>query len=164
MCQSEVKLSEQTFIMKHIKEHVVTIKQTLLYNLFTNLKILIFLNDWTSISYIAFLSVINYYFTEDWKYQQQLLTFQSIHEQHTDLNLTKKIKIILNFYSIFKCLFAVTTNNAVNNRIITKALNNIITRFKNAYHISYFTYVIQLVVKMLLKHVVIKAENDEEEK
>ena len=45
-----------------------------------------------------------------------------------------------------------------------KALSNIIIIFENAYYMSCFTYIIQFTVKMLLKHVIIKAKNDKEEK
>ena len=45
-----------------------------------------------------------------------------------------------------------------------KVLSNIITIFENAYHMFYLIHIIQFAVKMLLKHVIIKAENDEEEK
>ena len=93
-----------------------------------------------------------------------LLIFQSVYEQHTDVNLIKEIKIIINFYNIIKCFFTIITDYAFNNRIIIKALSNIITIFKNVYYMSCFTYIIQFTVKMLLKHVIIKAENDKEEK
>ncbi len=116
-------LSDQTKFHDLLNElHHDTMKN-LLTDWESDTKISLAVNELTtSNKKLAFLEIICYYITEDWKYWECLIEFESVKDSYTDQNLEEIVKRVLIKNDLQSHLLVITTDNASNNDILQKEL------------------------------------------
>ena len=100
-------------------------KKEMLYDFLSSHKILLALNYWTSSNKYAFLAISDYFISDNWDYHEILLIFKSLHDRHSEKNLTNYVMKTLEFHDIINQLLMITANNAKNNDKFHKHLQKI---------------------------------------
>ncbi len=70
----------------------------------------------------AFLGVLCYYVSDDWRYKEVLIGFESVSGSHTGQNIATVVKHVLKRLNLTHCLLAVMSDNASSNHITAKTL------------------------------------------
>jgi hypothetical protein len=121
---------------------------------------------WTSPNHIAFLGVIAYQITKDWKYEEYTIGFEPLRGRHTGHKLALHVVDLLKFYGIEKRLFAITTDNAANNGTMRENVKKkLFHELKYVWNsvkgsIPCMAHIIQLVVKEIILELSIMPTND----
>ena len=76
------------------------------------------LDCWSSPNNLAFLAITAHLVTNKWEYKEILIGFKHVSGSHTGQRLVEIVLRILEEYQIQDQLFAITTNNASNNKIL----------------------------------------------
>ena len=134
-------------------------------------KVSLALDAWTSPNKLAFLAIVVYYITPDWKYRYALIAFEQLlgEESHSGARLNEVLENKTRLYGIYEKILAITTDNASANGTMFKHLQSSIRRaigkmHFEALHIPCLAHVVQLSVKAFLDNIKVEAENDSKDK
>ena len=147
MLQDVLSVPHAPCMQALLDKQVRGIQQTLLTSLQPNTKISIALDAWTSSNNIIFLAIISYFINHNWKLQEAFLGFKHLSGCHTGRNMGRLVDDILIKYNLKKCLFAITTDNASNNKTLHQHVAGNCSTFEQGYHVPCLAHVIQLAVK-----------------
>ena len=122
-----------------LKYHIKSNSKQLFYNTLkkrkkmlcdfsSSCKILLALNCWTSLNKYVFLAISNYFISDNWNYHEILLIFKSLHDRHSEKNLTNYVIKTLEFHDIMNQLLTIMTNNAKNNDKFCKHLQKMLKK------------------------------------
>ncbi len=97
--------------------------------LFTDLgahtKVSLALDSWTCPgNRFGFMAIVAYYVSTDWQYRQVLIGFERLSGAHTGVNLAAVVAQVIMQYKLSGRLFAVTADNASNNKTLRRALES----------------------------------------
>ncbi len=92
-----------------------TAAQVFLDDLGERTKVSLAIDCWSSLNKVAFMAIVAYYVSVDWKYRDILLTFEPLVGAHTGCNLAWVVERVLEQFSLTDRLLAIMTNNASNN-------------------------------------------------
>jgi len=130
---------------------------------------------------------VNLYFIDkSWRYYEIFIVFEFIYGKYTGLNLADIFNVIITRYDLLNILFALITDNVLNNKILYTELIKILkkelrkfiinfNKFKNLSAVQTFRskfnnktelvpcliYILQLNIKKLLGYICIIPNNDE---
>ena len=124
-----------------------------------NTKVFIALNAWTSPNNIAFLAITGYFINHNWKLQEAFLGFEHLSSHYIECNMGCLVDDALIKYNLKERLFAITTDNAGNNKTLYQHVAGICSTFEQIYHVPCLAHVIQLAVKKLLTNINSYASN-----
>jgi hypothetical protein len=132
-------------------------------------KVSLALDGWTSPNKLAFLAIVVYYITPDWKYRHALIAFEQLSGSHSGTYLNQVLEEKTKQYEIYEKILAITTDNASNNDTLYKSLTSAIRRaigkmHFQVIHIPCLAHVVQLSVKAFLDNIKIEAENESKSK
>jgi hypothetical protein len=132
-------------------------------------KVSLALDAWTSPNKLAFLAVVVYWITPDWRYRHALIAFEQLHGSHTGKRLNRVVTEKTKEYEIHEKILAITTDNASNNDTLHSEFEDEVRRAIGklkfeVYHIPGLAHVVQLAVKAFLNNIDVIAENDQLEK
>ena len=144
-----------------LDKQVCGIQQTLLTGHQPDTKVFINLNAWTSPNNIAFIAITGYFINHNWKLQEALLGFEHLSGCHTGRNMGRSVDDILIKYNLKKRFFAITTDNASNNKTFHQHVASIYSTFEQGYHVPCLAHIIQLAVKELLTNINSYASNED---
>jgi hypothetical protein len=146
--------------------HCDTMKNLLL-NREAETKVSLAIDGWTTPNKkLAFLGIMCYYITQDWKYEEHLIGFEPVKGSHTGQNLGEIVERVLGENDLLSHLLAITTDNAGNNNTLRKELAEALDRLhgvnwnKDCGTIPCLAHVLQLVVKKMVSELKIEAKND----
>lgn len=162
----EAKMLDRIKIFEMIITRVKMIKKHVLNDLDSNIKVSLALDIWTSCNHLAFMSVIEYFVNEHWRYREILLAFRSLIDSHTDVNLASEILNIMIEYHIENRLLTIIVDNASNNKILRHELVKLLRSRNISWNshsdiVNCMTHVMQLSVNVLLKTLKVKSRNEE---
>jgi hypothetical protein len=125
------------------------------------------LDGWTSPNHLAFMAIIAYYITKDWKYKHSLLAFEQLSGAHIGKSLAEMVDANAKYFAIREKIFATTTDNAGNMGTLASHLQELCSRYvtnqKSQYelfHIPCLAHVINLAVQAFLNDIKACAENE----
>ena len=127
-CQSIVEISHQIKFKTTFLQHFKKMKKEILCDLSSSHKILLALNCWTSSNRYAFLTISDYFISDNWDYHEILLIFKSFHDRHSEENLTNYVMKTFKFHDIINQLLIITANNIKNNGKLHKHLQKILKK------------------------------------
>ena len=126
-----------------------------------NTKVPIALNACTSPKNIAFLAITGYFINHNRKLQEALLGCEHLSGRHTERNMGRLVDDALIKYNLKERLFAITTDNASNNKTLYQHVAGICSTFEQSYHVPCLAHIIQLAVKKLLTNINSYASNED---
>ena len=91
------------------------------------IKISFAVNDWSSSNKLSFLDMNCYYISKNWKYQERLVEFELLFNNHNDQNLKETVKKIIFKKNLKAHLLAIITDNIDNNSIMWKEIADELT-------------------------------------
>ena len=68
------------------------------------------------------MAINSYFINKDWQYREVLLGFEPLTGIHSGINLAQVLETVLHKYDIAHRILAITTDNASNNRTLTREL------------------------------------------
>jgi len=132
-----------------IKEELASVK-----------KVSLALDRWSSPNRLAFLAIVVYYITDDFKYRYCLIGFELLQGPHEGSYFAEVVVDVMERYSIQLKLFAITTDNAANNGTLVSnlevALRDVqynINWESQVMHIPCLAHVVQLAVYAFLDNI-----------
>jgi hypothetical protein len=163
MANRDIALPSRSRIKRALELRVVDIEQHLLHDLPAGAKISLTLDCWTSPNKLSFMAINGYFINAKWEYREVMLGFEGLEGKHSGANLSNVLCNILQKQGIEKRILAVTTDNASNNRTLTKELEqalNLGSFQAKGNHIPCLAHVLQLSLKELLGKIRIEPRND----
>ena len=136
-----------------LDKQVRGIQQMLLNGLQPDTKVFFALDAWTSPNNIAFLAITGYYIDHNWKLQEALLGFEHLSGCHTERNMGRLVDDVPIKYNLKERHFAITTDNASNNKTLHQHVADICNTLKQGYYVPCPAHIIQLAVKELLTNI-----------
>jgi hypothetical protein len=111
------------------------------------------------------MAITGYFVDSSWNYHEILLGFEPVHGQHTGSHLSEILQEVLQQHSIIDRVFAVTTDNASNNKTLVESLHQSIEGLNlpestRIVRIPCLAHVIQLSLKDLLGTMKANPNND----
>ena len=149
-----------------VEEQFTQVQRKIEHELEGKNKVSLALDTWTSQNKLSFIAITAYVVNEQWEYQEHLLGFEHIAGAHTGENLAKITMQVLRRYHIEHRLFAITADNASNNRTLRRELARKLQQecrlpWDAARHtVPCLTHVVQLVVKEMIQHMEIEPSSD----
>lgn len=145
------------------KDQFLNIQGSLLPKLGSSTKISLAVDVWQSDNKLSFIAIIAYYVNEDWLYCESLIGFEPIRGTHSGESMAKIVFEVLSKFELEKRLFAVTGDNASNNRTLLKALEKLLAQRgypwnPDIYGLPCMAHVIQLAAEAFERGLRIKAE------
>jgi hypothetical protein len=128
-------------------------QQGILRRLPDNTKLSVALDCWTSPFAQAFMAITAYFIDEDWEYREVLLGFEPLQGKHSGQNLSDVLFDKLRQHEIDQRVFAITTDNASNNKTLMTALQKAIPDDTTLIRVPCLAHVIQLSLNELLGHI-----------
>jgi hypothetical protein len=165
MLSDEATIPSATYIRQQLENRVQFIEEHILDDLPAGAKISLAIDCWSSPHRLAFMAINGYFIDKDWQYREVLLGFEPLTGTHSGVNLARVLETVLHKYDIAHRILAITTDNASNNRTLTRELQQALAagNFKaQGGHISCFAHIIQLSLKELLGRIRIEATNEVE--
>ena len=128
-------------------------------------KICLFLDIWTSLNCLAFMAVLAYFISSDWRYQSVLIDFIPVPECHDGFNLANHVLRLIQEYGIEEKILTITADNVKNNITMMKVLGSLIRRLGNEWDsetnlIPCLAHVLHLAVKSILDGLGASSKND----
>lgn len=125
-------------------------------------RISIALDCWTSPFGQAFMAITGYFIDADWVYREVLLGFKPLHGTHSGVNLSTAVIQTVTQHEIENRIFALTTDNASNNKTLVDALQQSLsnTRDIDIIRIPCLAHVIQLSLNQLLDRLKAVPQNE----
>jgi hypothetical protein len=156
-------------LRKDLAKEVCKVKEEIKVELKNANKVCLAMDAWTSPNKIAFLAIVVYWITPDWRYRHELIAFEQLHGTHTGKHLNRVLIENTKEYEIHDKVLAINTDNASNNDTMHQEfvsdVRKAIGKMKfDVFHIPCLAHVIQLSVKVFLDNIDIIAENDTLEK
>lgn len=151
-------------IRRRLQTSIQERQQGILRRLPENAKLSIALDCWTSPFAQAFLAISGYFIDGDWEYREVLLGFEPLQGKHTGSNLSNVLFDILRRHEIDQRVFAITTDNASNNKTLMTALQQAISDDTTLIRVPCLAHVIQLSLNELLGHIKAVPINETTEK
>lgn len=99
------------------------------------------------------MAITGYFIDEDWEYREVLLGFEPLQGKHSGSNLSNVLSDILRRHEIDQRVFAITTDNASNNKTLMTALQQAISDDTTLIRVPCLAHVIQLSLNELLGHI-----------
>ena len=148
-----------------LDEHYEKCKKEALKDWDHSFKICLFLDIWTSPNCLAFMAVLAYFISSDWRYQSVLIDFIPVPECHDRFNLVNHVLRLIQKYGIEEKILTITANNVKNNITMMKVLGSLIRRLENEWDsetnlILCLTHVLHLAVKSILDDLDASSKND----
>jgi hypothetical protein len=128
-------------------------QQDILRTLPENAKLSIALDCWTSPFAQAFMAITAYFIDAAWKYREVLLGFEPLQGKHSGQNLSNVLFDKLREHEVDQRVFAITTDNASNNKSLMTALQKAIPDNTTLIRVPCLAHVIQLCLNELLGHI-----------
>ena len=152
-------------LIKFIAQRAKEIRENVLKNLKSNIKIFIACDIWTNSNKLIFLKMIAYFIDKNWRYRKILFAFQFLQKRHDENKLTNVILKIFMKYKFENRLMIVTTKNIFNNRILRQCLcqklqNHEIEWNHKQKNFNCMTHVLQLTVTIILTNLNVQIRND----
>ena len=171
-------LSSASTIKNHIMKQLSEVEKMLFQHLLEKTKISITLNCWSIVNWQSYMNIIVFFVNDNWKYQDVVMNFEFMHDNHTDVHLARVLKNVIRQHNLQNRVIALTTNNVFNNNIlffdlirnlmITLENVNIFTNTKNdkhsIIHVSCLVHILQLTLQIFLNNVRVNSINDELQK
>jgi hypothetical protein len=131
-------------------------------------KVAIVLDCWSAPRREGYIAVKAYWVSADWQMEEALIGFEPVNGGHTGKALAEIVMERLKKYGIESRIIAITSDNASNNKTLTKAINEAIPRIASELGIDNdialcpcLSHVIQLSANKLLTDIKIRPKNDE---
>ena len=126
-------------------------KKEMLYDFLSSCKISLALNYWINLNKYAFFAISDYFIFNNWNYHEIFLIFKSLHDRHSEKNLTNYVMKTLKFHDIMNQFLIITTDNVKNNDKLCRHLQKMLKKKNIIWDhqqktIHYMIYIIQLVV------------------
>lgn len=137
-------------------------KKKFFHDFFFDSKMSINLNEWINSNNIFFMTIIDFYFIQNWIYRKKLLNFEILHDSHTNDNFVVVVNKIFEQYQIENRLFAIITNNVNNNETMIEIIQNCLNNLRCIVHLFCLTHVIQLTIQKFLKILMFSSNNENE--
>ena len=112
-----------------------------------------------------FLTITTHFITNKWEYKEILISFEHVSSSYTSQRLVEIVLRILEEYQIQDQLFAITTNNASNNKTLQKVLQNMLLQKHQirwdcrTADIPCLAHMLQLVVNKIIHGLSIQVSN-----
>ena len=141
------------------------IRESVLKDLKSNIKIFIACDIWTNSNKLIFLKMIVYFIDKNWRYRKILFAFQFLQKRHDENKLANVILKIFMKYKLENRLIIVTADNVFNNRILRRCLrqklqNHEIEWNHKQKNCNCMTHALQLTVTIILTDLNIQIRND----
>jgi hypothetical protein len=125
------------------------------------------LDGWTSPNHLAFMAIVAYFITKDWKYESALLAFEQLSGAHIGRSLAEMVDGKAKEFAIQDKMFAITTDNAGNMGTLASHLQDLClqcvedrqTEYE-LFHIPCLAHIINLAVQAFLEDIKAGAENE----
>jgi hypothetical protein len=133
-----------------------TAAQAFLDDLGERTKVSLAIDCWSSPNKVAFMAIVAYYVSVDWKYREVLLAFEPLVGAHTGRILARVVEQVLEQFSLTDRLLAKTTDNASNNGTMRETLQQALSSRHNVSwdaevaKVSCLAHVLNLSAKSLL--------------
>lgn len=166
MLRSTVKVPGRTKMRTLCEAHVAVVEASMMFDLPSNARFSLALDAWTSKHHQSFLGVSAYYIDKDWGFQEVLLGFKPLLNEHTGQEMAKVVSTLLMKYSIGHRLLAITADNAPSNGTLRRCLaenlrthHGIEWNYEEGY-VRCMAHVVQLVLDAIFR--VLKVDSNTE--
>ena len=165
LLRPRLEVPHQKKIKAQLDRRYKEIKELRLDGLGPHTKVSIALDCWTSPNHLNFLAVTGCYIAEDWTLREVLLGFEPALFTHSGSNLANVVARLLYEFDIADRLFAVTADNASNNKTLCRELQGIL-HYRDIdwspvkMRVPCLAHVIQLSVTAFLHAIAGSATND----
>ena len=164
--QKDAQVPRRTKMIKLINQRFAHVEQHHFQDWDHNSRISLSLDVWSSSNHLAFLAVVAYYLTKDWRYQSRLIGFIPLPRSHDGLNLGEAVYTLIRHLRIETKILAVTADGASNNRTLGRTLQKLLALLKVDWSddtnlIPCMAHVLQLGVNALLQRLSANPVNDQ---
>ena len=121
-CRPSCNIPGRTQLKENLQQRAKEVRAHLLDDLPPGRKVSIALDCGTSQNNLAFMSILCYYITDDWKYREALLAFHCLRGKHSGKTLAQYVVQVLKQYKITLQLLTITADNAGNNGTLQREL------------------------------------------
>lgn len=121
-CRPSCNILGRTRLKENLQQRAIEVRAHLLDDLPPGRKVSIALDLGSSQNNLAFMSILCYYITDDWKYREDLLAFRCLSGRHSGKTLAQYVVQVLKQYKIASQLLTITADNAGNNGTLRREL------------------------------------------